>query len=149
MSIFFSICSISWEMSCDFSPCVLYASCSNESITCMGAISLIFACWTSYHIISCYASFSLLHKSCSSLSFCFNSYNSLFVSSILCFYPCLCMILLSWCHLLASISKVAFNTSEFTLNLKLCLASALSTTFLLPLSCTGCLHFIVVDDTSL
>lgn len=151
MSIYSNICSISWEkfFSCDCSTCMLCASCSDESITSMDAVSSICAYFTSSYSCSYYASFSLLRNSCSSLSCCFNSYNSFFDSSSFSFSLCLCEILQSHTHLFASISKVSISKSGFSLNLLLCSTCALSTTFLLPLLRTCLIPYTTSHDASL
>lgn len=151
MSIYFSICSISWSYTCsyDYSPCFLWVSYLDDLITYLGTISSTCACLFSCCSCSSCTYFSLLHNSCSSLSCYFNSYNSFSASSNFFFALYLCTILLPHCHLLASISKATLNTSESTLNFQIFSASTLSTTFLLPLSHTGLLPSAVVDDASL
>lgn len=142
------ICSISWAKSYyyNYSLFLLCASYSNDSINCMGTVSSIYTCYTSYFTCSYCASFSLLHNCYSFLSCRFNSF---YVSSILYFSPSLCVILLLCCRLLASLSKATFITSGCALNLPLCSAFALSATFLLPLSRAGMLPSVDVDHVSL
>lgn len=79
------------------------------------------------------------------LNFC----NSFSFSCSFCFSLYLCAILLTHCLLLASISNASLNTSGYALNLQLCSASALPTTFILPLSRTGLLPSTVDDDAPL
>lgn len=109
-------------------PFLLCATYWDESISCMGVVSSVCACFSPCWISSYCASFSTLRSSCSTLSFRCDSYNS-FISSILYLSLFLWMILLSHYHLLASISKDAFITSGSTLSFHLFSASALPRTF--------------------
>lgn len=138
VSIYSNICSISWvkSHSYDYSPCLLNANCSDESITFMGIISSMCAWWASWCSCSYCDSFSLLHNSSSSLSCCFNSCNSFSASSSFWFSLRLRTIILLCCHLFASISKADLNTRGSDLNLQLFYASMLLVTFLLHFPCT-------------
>ena len=87
---------------------MLCANCSDESTTCMGVVSSIYACCSPFYIYLCYTSFSCLCSSHSFQSYSFNSCNSFTISSILCFSLCLCMIHLLCCYLFMPIAKAGF-----------------------------------------
>lgn len=138
-SICSTICSSCREkfFSYGYAPCSSSAA-SSESSTCIGAVCIVCAPWTSsycgYHPFSCSccAFFSLFHSPCSSLSFYWTSCNILSISSNLCFSLLLCVILLSCFHIFASTSKATFS-----LNLQLCHVSVPSLIFLMHFSCTS------------
>lgn len=132
VSIYSSARSISWAKS--WSPCLLCASCLDESSTYTGIVSSSCVCCAPCCICPCCTSFSCLHSSCSFWSWSFNSCNFTTISSILYFSLYLCVVLLSWCYLFTSISKAAFYTSGSALNLQLCSTSTFLKIFLCPLS---------------
>lgn len=114
-----------------------------ESSTCIGKVCIVCAPCTSScsYSYSYYTSFSLLRNSFSSLSFCYNSYIFLSISSNICLSLLFYTPLLSCYHLFASISKTTLSTSGSYLNLSPFSAFFILTIFLLHLSCT-CLRLV-------
>ena len=135
-----SACSISWEKSCSYdgSPYLNYAIWYDKSTTCTGDVSSISHVTSPYWIYFFYTSLYFLCNSYSFHSFSLSSGNSFSASSILLLSLCLCMILLSWCCLFASIAIVAFSTSGSTQNLQLFSFSMQSTIFLFHLFALVC-----------
>lgn len=124
------------------SPFLLRANCWDGPVTCTGIVSSICACCTPSCTYSCYNYFSRLCSSCSSLSCYFSTCNSFSV-----LFSSFTIFVLRR-HLICSFSKAAFVMSGSALNLQLCFASMLSTTFLLHSSWEGVLNSSVADGVA-
>lgn len=123
------------SFACDqqhFSPCFLYVSCWDGSLTCTVAVSSTSSCYAHCCSCFCYNSLDCLWSFIFFLSCCFSTCNSFFVP----FY--LCAIFMSYHHFISWFSKVAFIISGFSWSCNFSLALC----YQQPSSCIHCIHFI-------